>query len=78
MSLADDLPELEACVGIAGMEVGMGALDGAAEGHSQLFGIVARKRSEQIVQGVHRRTHANSTKLSPPKFPPNPLWRTVR
>ena len=76
---ADDLPEFESCVGIAGMEVGVGSLDGATEGASQLFGVVARKGSEQIVQRIHRRTHGYSTKLISTEFPAeNSLWRTVR
>src|SRR5262249_23298086 len=67
---ANDLSEFEACVGIAGMEVGMRSLDRTTEGTSQLFGVIARKSSEQIVQRIHRRTHDYSTKLAPPKLPP--------
>ena len=58
---AYDLPEFKSCVGIAGMKIGMGSLHGTTERYSQLFGVVARKGSEQIVQRIHRRTHGYST-----------------
>ena len=40
---ADDLPELQRRVGIAGMDVGVGAFDGLTESGPQSFGIILRK-----------------------------------
>ena len=53
---ADDLPEFQRRVGIAGAKVGMGAFDGPAERGPETFGVVGRKRPEQIVKRLHRRS----------------------
>jgi hypothetical protein len=50
---ADDLPELQRGVGIAGMAVGMSTLDGLTEGGPEIFSIVLRKSPKQIVKRCH-------------------------
>jgi hypothetical protein len=58
---ANDLSELHPCVGIARVKIGMNPLHGTTEGDSELFGIISRKSSEQIVQRIHRRSREYST-----------------
>ena len=64
---ADDLPELQGGVGIAGTEIGMGAFDGFAEGGPETLGIIVRKGAKQIVK---RRRLSLRVSSPPSKFPP--------
>ncbi len=66
---ADDLPELQRRVGIARMDVGVGAFDGLTEGGAESFGIILRKGPKQIVKRFHPRPAAGFPSLRP-KFPP--------
>ena len=50
---ADDLPELQRRVGIAGMDIGVGAFDGLTERGPETFGIILRKGPKQIIKRFH-------------------------
>ena len=53
---ADNLPESQRGVRVAGLEVGMGTFDGPPECGPKTFRVIARQGAEQIVKRVHRRS----------------------
>src|SRR5579871_4846184 len=65
---AQDLPEFLRGVGIPGIEIGMGSLDGTPESGTEFLCVVARQRSEQIVQRLHSRTRRYSYPYTLPKL----------
>src|SRR3954465_9031623 len=71
-----DLPEAQRGVGIAWIDVGMGALDRLAKRGPQLFSIIIRKSSEHIVKRLHGRSRRRVLS-SPPEIPATNLrWST--
>ena len=62
---ADDLPELQRRVGIAWMDVGVGAFDGLTERGPETFSIILRKSPKQIVKRFHLRPAAGFPSLRP-------------
>jgi hypothetical protein len=52
----DDLPESDRSIRIARSDVGVGTFDGCSESGPEIFGVIVRKRSKQIVKRLHHRS----------------------
>ena len=61
---AHDLAKLDRRIGVAGIDVGVSRFDGFAKRGPDVFSVIVRKRSEQIVKRLHRRSRRPPKSIS--------------